>query len=136
MDAHLYLVVAENWPEFRVENESHIIVDVGLEDYDRKSDIPIDVLNFMSTLLVNSNDPRPAVDEFRTWWSEIADGRVSLEILATAAAHLSPSRATDLKKVTPGEWSFRPSFIAFRSASQAAYAEAKGIILQAEMLLH
>jgi len=136
MQVHLFLVVAEQCPEICVTGDSHILVECDLEADDSTSVSSLDGLHFMTTLLINADDPEPAIDDFKAWWSANATGSVSLKTLTTEAHQLAPSRLADIDRISRGDWSFRSSFVLFRSSSKKAYDEAKGIVVQAELRLH
>jgi hypothetical protein len=136
MQIHFFLLLAENCPVNYADEESMILLDTGLESLDADSQIPYKELGFMTTLLIKSQESEPALSQFKAWWEENAGGELTLQLLATEAERLAPSRVEALDEMDLGGWSFNSSFVAFSAKSGEAQDEARQIICDCELQTH
>jgi hypothetical protein len=134
MVMQLYSLIADSVPEERIDEETLLLLDKGLEDQPEGSEIPLKELHFMTTLLIKSANPESIASEFREWWFENMASKVSLKVLATDQSELSVTRIRDLENMAPESWSFNSSFIAYFAKSNLAYLEALEIISDSDLV--
>ena len=133
MQIQFFLLLAEKYPVEHTDEESLILLDTGLETVESDSVIPNDELRFMTTLLIKSPEPEPALSQFKSWWAENAGGELTLRLLANESAQLAPGRAEALEGMELGGWSFNSSLVAFSATSRDAQDEARQFIRECDL---
>ena len=132
MSLHLYLVVSEKRPDIGGSGEDLLIVD---EDTDPDRISP-ESLCFMTTVLFRSHDPPRLFQDFERWWSESGGGTPRLELLADRAEMIDQERAAEAKDLDENSWIVKAFFVAYPAAADEASAEARKLILEAELRQH
>jgi hypothetical protein len=132
MSLHLYLVTSEKRPDIGGSGEDLLIVD---EDID-PDEIPPESLCFMTTVLFRNSDPQCLFQDFERWWAESGGGTPRLELLADRAEMIDQERAAEGKKLDENSWIVKASFVAYPAAAHEASAQARKIILEAELRQH
>jgi hypothetical protein len=132
MSLHLYLVISEKRPDIGGSGEDLLIVD---EDTD-PDEIPPESLRFMTTVLLRNSDPQCLFQDFEHWWAESGGGTPRLELLADRAEMIDRERAAEAKDLDENSWIVKAFFVAYLAAADEASAEARKIILEAELRQH
>lgn len=126
---HLYLVVSDQRPDLSEEGEDILVLS---EEVDPE-EVPVETLRFMTTLLINAPEPDSVLDDFKAWWAEIGGGEAQLELLADEESGLAPDRIAAGRELDEHSWSVQASFVAYPSASNEAYLEARSLMVEAEL---
>lgn len=132
MSLHLYLIISEKRPDIGGSGEDLLIVD---EDID-PDQIPPESLCFMTTVLFSNSDPACLFQDFERWWSESGGGTPRLELLADRAEMIHQARAAEAADLDENSWIVKAFFVAYPAAAGEARAEARKIILEAELRQH
>jgi hypothetical protein len=132
MSLHLYLVISEKRPDIGGSGEDLLIVD---DDTD-PDQIPPESLCFMTTVLFRNSDPARLFQDFESWWSESGGGTPRLELLADGAEMIDQERAAEANDLDEDSWIVKAFFVAYPAAADEARAEARKIILEAELRRH
>jgi hypothetical protein len=132
MNLHLYLVISEKRPDIGGSGEDLLIAG---EDTD-PDQIPPESLCFMTTVLFRNSDPACLFQDFERWWSDSGGGTPRLDLLADRAEMIDQDRAAEAKDLDEHSWIVRASFVAYPAAADEARAEARKIILEAELRQH
>jgi hypothetical protein len=78
-------------------------------------------------------DPTCSFKDFERWWSESGGGIPRLEPLADRAEMIHPERVGDARDLDENNWIVKAFFVAYPAAADEAFAEARKIILEAEL---
>lgn len=132
MSLHLYLVISDKRPDIGGSGEDLLVV---AEDTDPEQ-IPLESLSFMTTVLFRNSDPSRLFQDFASWWSESGGGTPLLELLADRAEMIDPQRAADANDLDEEGWIVKAFFVAYPAAADEARAQARKIILEAELRQH
>ena len=132
MTLHLYLVISEKGPDIGGSAEDLLILD---EETD-PAEIPPESLCFMTTVLFRNSDPQCLFQDFESWWSENGGGTPRLEPLADRAEMIAQERAAEASDLDENSWIVKAFFVVYLAASHEASAEARKIILEAELQQH
>ena len=123
-----YLLKTNIFPNEFADGESVILI----QDEENDSEVEVNDLVFMTTLVVNAIDDRKALEEFTAWWQQNAEGEYELELLTEEIEHLNKERKEFVGSLNENEWSLKDAFMAYEKNDIESFNYAKEIILESE----
>lgn len=101
-----------------------ILLDTGLEEIPADSEIPMEELEFASTLVTTLLPDRLTQEVVSSWWQELTGAPARISLLTADIEAMSANERERVEALGGSGWSVNTSFVAYKRGSEEAQREA------------
>jgi hypothetical protein len=108
--------------------EEFLMLDIGFEDVPEGDGIPLDELEFASTLVTTLSPAELDPEEVGSWWEALTGATASVELLADDPSRIGQSELDRSSRLGDARWAVNSNFVAYKRGSREAREEAVAFI--------
>ena len=127
-----YFLKTDTFPSEIANSESVILI----QDEDSPPELEVTDLEFISTLVVKTDDIEETLLHVQDWWGSVTSGKLELELLTEKISMLNSDQQALVSGLEIGQWSLKDNFLAYPKGNSECLEYAKSIIVESEFSSH